>query len=92
MGTRTTLTLLPDVEIRVKALMDSEGLSFKDAINRVLQAGLDQLDQNRPPRKPFKVKPFRGGVQPGFDADRSPSKILDEMEDFELARRLGLAQ
>ena len=91
MGTRTTLTLLPNVETRVKELMDKDGLSFKDAINRALELGLDQLDRQRPPRKPFKVKPFVGTVRPGFDGDRSPSKILDEIEDQELARRLGLS-
>ena len=85
------MTLVPDVEVRVKEMMDQEGIAFKEAINRVLRAGLDELDRQRPPQEPFRVKPLRGGgLQPGLDPNRSLTKQLDELEDVARARRMGL--
>lgn len=94
MGTRTTLTLDPDVAQRVQQFMERESLTFKDALNKVLRLGLDGLEQT-PPRKPFKVKPFvisgPAGLQPGMSWERL-SQEAEHLEDLETARKLGLAK
>ena len=41
---RTTLTLDDDVAIRLARLQQRSGQTFKDVVNAVLRAGLDQLE------------------------------------------------
>lgn len=48
---RTTVTLEPDVEALLKRAMRERGLTFKDAVNQAVRAGLDA--------KPAKVPPFK---------------------------------
>lgn len=38
---RTTVTLESEVEVRLRSLMKERGISFKEAINTALRAGLD---------------------------------------------------
>lgn len=38
---RTTVTLDSEVEVRLRSLMKERGISFKEAINTALRAGLD---------------------------------------------------
>jgi hypothetical protein len=44
---RTTLTLDPDVAIRIERMRRARELSFKELVNDAIRLGLDQLD--RPP-------------------------------------------
>jgi hypothetical protein len=73
---RTTLTLDEDLYDRLKRDSRSQGVSFRDTVNRVLRAGL-----HPPParRKKFKVKAKNMGVIPGLNYDCT-SKLLDELE------------
>jgi hypothetical protein len=59
---RTTLTLDDDVAVRLEELREKSGGSFKEAVNRALRAGLDEL-QRSPARKkrPFRTRPVSGG-------------------------------
>ncbi len=52
-GTRTTLTLEPDVAEALERLRRKEDLTLKEAVNRALRLGLDHLD------RPVKRKAFR---------------------------------
>lgn len=42
---RTTVTLDPDVRLLVERAMRERGLSFKDAVNEAIRAGLGQPDR-----------------------------------------------
>ena len=85
---RTTLTLEPDVALKLKRKMAEQKLTLKDAVNQALRVGLAAKDA--PARVPFKVIPWdSGGLLPGID----PNKIgqyADRLEDEERMRKLGL--
>ncbi len=46
---RTTVTLDPDVEALIQKAMKERGLSFKEALNSAIRAGLTRPKQKRPP-------------------------------------------
>jgi hypothetical protein len=75
---RTTLTLEPDVALRVRQEVRRRGKSMKAVVNDGLRAGL-----GRPGRRAelpaFKVIPRRLGLQPGVDPDRM-NQLADELE------------
>ena len=83
---RTTLTLEPDVADLVKSLMRDRGLSFKDAVNTAIRAGL------RP------ASPGTGIRTPAFNLGTpavSLTKALGfaaELEDDELIRKMSIGK
>ena len=79
---RTTVTLDPDVEALVKRLMRERGLSFKEAVNSAIRAGVG------PSRaEPFETPTFRMG-QPAVALEKA-LRLAGELEDDELGRRLA---
>jgi hypothetical protein len=85
---RTTLTLEPDVALKLKRKMADQKLTLKDAVNQALRIGLAVKDA--PARVPFKVIPHDGGgFMPGIDPDKI-GQFADRLEDEDLARKLGL--
>lgn len=78
------MTLDPDVETMVKRLMRERGLSFKDAVNQAIRAGLTAT----PAREAFSTPTFRMGFDPTIPWDRALS-LAGELEDDELIRRLA---
>lgn len=80
---RTTVTLEPDVEALVKKLMSDRGLSFKDAVNHAIRAGLAQ--SSRPRR--FRTPTFAMGFDPSVPWGKA-LRLAGELEDEELARKL----
>jgi hypothetical protein len=85
---RTTVTLDPDVEAKLRAAMRERGISFKVALNDAVRAGLTR--ESRPSR-PFKVLPSPLGVRPGIDLDKALS-LAGELEDREIMRKLELGK
>jgi hypothetical protein len=83
---RTTLTLDPDVALRLQQrLEESKASSMKDVVNEALRVGLSQ-----PPPKsnaPYRVQPFSLGLKPGIDPDKL-NQVLDEMEAEQALERL----
>lgn len=83
---RTTLTLEPDVADLVKSLMRDRGLSFKDAVNSAIRAGL------RP------TQPGSGVRTPTYNLGTpviSLTKALQvaaELEDDEVIRKMGVGK
>lgn len=79
---RTTVTLEPDVAVKVQALAHRRGASFKATLNDLLRRGLGA--QQRAERAPaFVVRPHHGGFRPGVDPTRLNQLIDDlEIEDF----------
>jgi hypothetical protein len=83
---RTTLTLEPDVALKLKRKMAEQKLTLKDAVNQALRVGLAAKDA---PRVPFKVIPFDLGFLPGIDQDKL-GQLDDRMESERIARQLGI--
>jgi hypothetical protein len=79
---RTTVTLDPDVEAKLKARMRERGVSFKAALNDAVRAG---LDVSVPASRPFKVKTAPLGVRINIV---KANQIAGEMEDEEILRKM----
>jgi hypothetical protein len=82
---RTTLTLEPDVALKLKRKMVAKKLSLKAAVNQALRAGLAVEDS--PTRVPFQVEPHNFGFKAGIDLDKL-GQLADELEAEEVARIL----
>jgi hypothetical protein len=78
---RTTVTLDPDTEALVKRRMRERGLSFKEAVNDAIRAGLAP-DRTR---RPFRTPTADLGV-PVVNLDRALA-LAAELEDEELVRK-----
>ncbi len=83
---RTTLTLEPDVALKLKRRMAARKLTLKAAVNQALRAGLAVEDA--PARVPFRVVPHSFGFKPGIDLDKL-GQLADQLEAEEFARKLG---
>jgi hypothetical protein len=85
---RTTVTLDPDVEAKLKAAMRERGVSFKAALNDAVRSGLDHgsrgLKRYRMPTAPM-------GLQPGVNIDKA-LRLAGELEDEEIIRKLELGK
>jgi hypothetical protein len=81
---RTTVTLDPDVEARLRAAMRERGVSFKVAINDAVRSGLGAPSV---PAKRFKVKSAPLGLRINIDKALT---IAGEMEDEEILRKREL--
>jgi hypothetical protein len=78
---RTTVTLEPDAEALVKRLMRERGLSFKEALNAAIRAGL------QPVAEPFATPTYDMG-EPLLDLTKV-LRLAAELEDEEIVRRLA---
>lgn len=83
---RTTVTLDPDVEARLRSLMRQRGLSFKQALNETLRAG---LRTKASPSRRFIQKTYPLGAEPMFRWDKALA-VAAAIEDEELARKISL--
>jgi hypothetical protein len=83
---RTTVTLDPDVAAKLRAVSKERGISFKEALNSAVRAGLETgsgtARQYRMPTRALRRRP-------GVDLDRALA-LADEMEDAEILRKLEL--
>ena len=75
---RTTITLEPDVEALLKRSMHERGITFKDAVNQALRAGLAKPAEDIPP---FKQRAFRMG-KPLVDLTKALA-LADELDDID---------
>lgn len=85
---RTTVTLDDDVTAALQAAMRERGISFKEALNTAVRAGL--ADAN-PPSRPYRVEPFHAEIQPGIDIKKI-NRLMADWEDEEIARKLELGK
>jgi hypothetical protein len=83
---RTTVTLDADIEALIKRAMKERGLSFKEALNSALRAGLTQV---KPGKRHFVQKTFALGSEQNFRWDKALA-AADAIEDEELSRKLTL--
>ena len=77
---RTTLTLDPDLWMRLKELAEERSVSFEEILNPTLRAG---LATSPPAVRPFKVRAKPMGVRPGIDLSRA-LRLADALEDESL--------
>jgi hypothetical protein len=83
---RTTVTLDPDVQVRLQAAMRERGVSFKVALNDAVRAGLGGEAASR---KRFRVKPSPLGAR--FNVDKA-LRLAGELEDEEILRKRELGK
>jgi len=80
---RTTVTLDPDVEVLIKRAMDERGLSFKQAINEAIRAGMTGPGPGTQPSFPT-----HDMGEPLVDITKA-LRLAGELEDDELGRKLA---
>jgi hypothetical protein len=83
---RTTVTLDADVAAKVKAVARARGISFKEALNQTVRAGL-AAGRGRPRRFRQFTQPM--GLRPGVSLDKA-LQLAAALEDDEVVRELQL--
>lgn len=83
---RTTVTLDPDVQAFIRTVMKERGISFKEALNSAVRAGLSQAKQRK---HHFVQKSFSLGRDQNFRWDKA-LETAAAIEDEELVRKLSL--
>jgi hypothetical protein len=85
---RTTLRIEDGLLDELKALAQREHIPLTGVVNRVLQAGLRALREDRQPSEPYH-EPTCDLGRPRFPLDKA-LKIAAQMEDQEILRKLEL--
>jgi hypothetical protein len=75
---RTTLTIDDEVAESIERLRDRERLSLREAVDRLLRAGL-QVVEMKSAAKPYRAQTFSMGLKPGIDPSRL-NQLLDELD------------
>ncbi len=83
---RTTVTLDPDIEKLIRDTMRQRGISFKQALNDAIRAG---LAPKRNGSRRFTQKTYSLGAEQYFRWDKALA-VADAIEDEELSRKLSL--
>lgn len=83
---RTTITLEPDVEALIRTAMKERGISFKEALNSAVRAG---LTQGKSKRLAFVQKSYSLGSDQSFRWDKA-LEAAAALEDEELGRKFSL--
>ncbi len=81
---RTTLTLDPDVDAKLRAEARRSGKPLKQVVNAYLRAGLNARRQKLP-AKPYVVKARALGLKPGYSYDNVWG-LIEEIEQHERSR------
>jgi hypothetical protein len=84
---RTTVTLDPDVHRLVQSAVRERGISFKEAVNEAIRAGLAPGTRVR--KRRFVQKTFSLGPEQNFRWDKALA-AADAIEDEELMRKIAL--
>jgi RNase adaptor protein for sRNA GlmZ degradation len=85
---RTTLTLDPDVAMKLKKRMADKKLTLKETVNQALRYGLKEIAKEKK-RAPFKVIPHSFGFKPGIDQNKL-GQLLDQLDAEEYVRKMNL--
>jgi hypothetical protein len=84
---RTTLTLDPDVAMKLKKRMAEKKLTLKETVNQALRYGLKEAEKEKK-RAPFKVIPHSFGFKPGIDQNKL-NQFLDQLDGEEYVRKMN---
>jgi len=80
---RTTVHILDNLDEELRLRAAQLGISYREALNRVISAGLPAL---KPTQRAFKVRAKACGWLPGVDIHHL-NRLADELEDEECAGR-----
>ncbi len=80
---RTTVTIDPENETRLKAIMRAKKIGLKQALNEALRRGLGASKKSRK----YRVKNQSLGLRHGIQITLG---LADELEDRELLRKMEL--
>ena len=83
---RTTITLDPDAAALIQRRMRERGVSFKQAVNDAIRAGLGEKRRS----EPFRTRTSPMGT-PAVNLDRA-LQLAAELEDEELVRKTRLGK
>jgi hypothetical protein len=83
---RTTVTLDPDVDVKLRQAASERGQSFKKVLNDAVRAG---LTAETPRSKRYRFPSRNLGVRPHVDIEHA-LRLAGELEDAELLRKLEL--
>ena len=83
---RTTVTIDADVDALLRKSMQEKHLSFKEALNQAIRAGLAVETQAE---EPFRQATYPMGFRPEVCLDKA-LHVAAELEDEETARKLSL--
>jgi hypothetical protein len=83
---RTTVSLDPDLDAKLRALARERDTSFRETLNAVLRRGLAEEDSQA---RPFRLATRPLGLRPGIDLDKA-LRLAAELEDAETIRKLEL--
>ena len=83
---RTTVTLDPDVAAKLRAVARQRGISFKQALNQAVRAGLGPA---RGSARRFTLLTQPMSLRPGVNLDKALG-LATALEDEELLRKLEL--
>jgi hypothetical protein len=86
---RTIVTLDPDTERFVRSVMRERGVSFKQALNDAIRAGITR--GKRRGRARYVQKSFPLGAEQSFCWDKALT-VAEAMEDEERGRKLALSK
>jgi hypothetical protein len=76
---RTTLSIDPDLERRLKDIAHRTRRSFREVVNEALRAGLGDRARQSTKRTPFRVHARHCGFRPGVDLLRL-NQLGDDLE------------
>jgi hypothetical protein len=85
---RTTLTLDPDVAMKLKKRMAEKNLTLKETVNQALRQGLKAVVEAEKKKTPFKVLPHSYGFKPGVDQNKL-GQLLDQLDSEEFLRKMN---
>lgn len=83
---RTTVTLDPDVATALRQVVRERGVSFKEALNSAIRAGLSARHQAA---TPYRTPSRSLGLRPGVNIDKA-LQLSADLEDAEIIRKLEL--
>ena len=85
---RTTLTIDDDLMRKIREKADKLGISQKDAVNRALRNGIENIDKTSR-RKNYQCKTFHLGYPLKTNLDRALD-LAEYLETEEVIRKLAL--
>ena len=83
---RTTVTLDPDVDAKLRELARRRGKSFKEVLNDAVRAGIETSGSRR---RTFRVAARSMGLRSGINLDKA-LQLTGDLEDAELLHRIEL--
>lgn len=81
---RTTVTIDPDLAVKLRRIAREREISFKDALNAILRAG---IGTDAGAARPYRLRARSLKLRPGIDLDRA-LRLAATLEDEEIVRKL----